>query len=78
MSHKELPVPEFATLGDAFEWMEEKVDDPCVDNYRFAYNDDKEDIGKYNRLQNQGCCGFFDREVKIAGRLGTIGCNYGH
>lgn len=73
-----LPAPEFANAQDARDWMLAEVDDPCVDNYRFAYNDDEKEIGTYNRLQNAGCCGFFDREVRIAGRLATIGCNYGH
>ena len=44
----------------------------------FAYNDDKKAIATYNEIQNRGCCGSFDREVRIAGRLATIGCNYGH
>lgn len=74
----EMPVPEFSSLADAGEWMDELVDDPCVDNYRFAFTDDSEAVGKYKRLESEGCCGFFDRKVKIAGREAFIGCNYGH
>jgi hypothetical protein len=73
-----LPTPEFANAQDAHDWMLAEVDDPCVDNYRFAYNDDEKAIATYNEIQNRGCCGSFDREVRIAGRLATIGCNYGH
>lgn len=65
-------------MGDAFEWMDEQVDDPCIDNRRFAFSDDSEEVGKYERLLDNGCCGFFDRRVKVAGRLASIGCNYGH
>lgn len=78
LPQKTLPVPEFKTRTEAFIWMYEKVNDPCIDNHRFAYNDDHAAMLLYNHLQNEGCCGSFDREVKVDGRLATVGCNYGH
>jgi hypothetical protein len=72
------PVPSFNTLKEANEWMENKVDDPCIDNYRFAYDGDEEASKNYDEVQRHGCCGSFDRRVMVAGRLATIGCNYGH
>lgn len=71
-------VPEFASTDEAYEWMKAQVDDPCVDNFRFAFIGDEPEILKYNAAQNEGCCGSFDREVLVGGRLATIGCNYGH
>lgn len=73
--------PAFETQQQAAAWMDDQMDamdESCVDNYRFAFNDDREAILRYNAAQNDGCCGFFDREVLVAGRLATIGCNYGH
>jgi hypothetical protein len=56
----------------------EAMEEFCVDNHRFAYMDDAALVRKYTDMQAGGCCGFFDREVRINGRLATIGCNYGH
>jgi len=71
-------IPEFETREAASEWMSEAVDDPCVDNHRFAYVDDAAEMQRYSEKMDDGCCGFFDQAVIIAGRLATIGCNYGH
>ena len=72
------PKDQFKTKEDAFDWMEEQVDDPCVDNYRFAFIDDENEMITYENLQATGCCGFFDVEIMVDGKLATIGCNYGH
>ena len=69
---------EFATREDAIEWMVREVDDPCVDNDRFAYLDDEAALAQYKSQEDDGCCGFFDLEILVAGRKATIGCNYGH
>jgi hypothetical protein len=68
----------FESEQAAAEYMYEQVDDLCVDNYRFAYDDDSEAVMKYKESQNHGCCGFYDQEIKINGRPAMIGCNYGH
>jgi hypothetical protein len=68
----------FDTEEDARTWMDEQVDDPCVDNYRFAFHDDSDAMAKYGHAEATGCCGSFDREVVVAGRPASIGCNYGH
>ena len=78
LPQRTLPVPEFQDMGQAAHWMYDKLDEDCTDNFRFAFIGDKPEIQKYNEQQNNGCCGFFDREVKVGGRLATIGCNYGH
>lgn len=71
-------LPSFDTQEEAFEWVERQVDDPCVDNYRFAFEDDPEAVTKYNTAVAEGCCGFFDRTVFVAGKPALIGCNFGH
>ncbi len=71
-------VPTFSTKEDAFDWMENELDHDCVDNHRFAYDDDQEDVAKYEQQRESGCCGFFDAAIMVDGRSATIGCNYGH
>lgn len=71
-------IPAFNTLQDAFEWMDAEVDDPHTDNYRSAFCDDDDAMQDYTTQQEKGCCGSFDEQVTIGGRLGFIGCNYGH
>ena len=73
-----MTTPTFNTKQDAADWMYAQVGDDCVDNYRFAYHDDADACLAYEEAVNHGCCGFFDREVIIAGRHADIGCNYGH
>lgn len=75
---REEPILEFGSVEEAYEWMVNLIDDGCIDNYRFAFQNDKEGMDKYERQYNDGCCGSFDEEVKVNGRLATIGCNYGH
>lgn len=71
-------LPCFDTMTDAECWMEEQVDDGCMDNYRFAFVDDTAALAVYDEQREQGCCGYFDSEVVVAGRRARIGCNYGH
>jgi len=73
---QENNLPEFATTAEAFEYLEQEVNDPCVDNYRFAFADEEQ--GAYQGKYNSGCCGFFDIRVKVSGRIANLGCNYGH
>lgn len=75
---KETPIPAFVSEEEAKNWMYDHVDDPYTDNYRFAYKDDDQAMSKYVDIQSGGCCGDFDCDVLIAGRLATIGCNFGH
>lgn len=71
-------IPHFETETDAWVWMEKEVDDGCVDNYRLCYLDDDISIAQYDEKKSEGCCGFFDRQVRIGNRCAMIGCNYGH
>lgn len=50
----------------------------CIDNYRFAYQDDSAAMTAYENAKDNGCCGFYDVDIMVANRLATIGCNYGH
>ena len=43
-----------------------------------AFLDDEAEMAKYNAAIATGCCGVFDEEILIDGRMATIGCNYGH
>jgi len=68
----------FATEREAFDWLYEQADDPCVDNTRLDYEDDPLQWFAYERQLKEGCCGCLDYGVVIAGRKARIGCNYGH
>jgi hypothetical protein len=68
----------FETRDDAVDAMEEYVDDPCIDNHRFAWVDEPEAVIAYEEKAATGCCGSFDYETTIGGRKAVIGCNYGH
>lgn len=70
--------PEFATQEEAFDWMYAEVNDDCVDNERFAFEDDEEALRQYSDQERNGCCGSFDEDIIVNGRNATIGCNYGH
>jgi hypothetical protein len=71
-------LPTFDTVEDAQAWMMEQVDDPCVDNDRFAFEDDAEACQVYADQVMRGCCGSFDEVVLVSGKRANIGCNYGH
>ena len=67
---------EYASIDEAYDAMDTVVRDPCVDNYRFVFED--EDKGAYYQKYKRGCCGSFDAKIIVAGRSAMIGCNYGH
>ena len=75
---EDVDLPSFASKEDAIEWMDERVDDPCTDNYRFAFVDDAAKMAEYEDQVRSGCCGSFDEQIMVAGRKATIGCNFGH
>ena len=80
MSNPSSPAS-FATPSEATAWMLaclKEEGEEYVDNERFAYLDDEKAMAQYHAQAATGCCGFFDREVCIAGRLATVGCNHGH
>lgn len=79
MQHVAAERQSFNTYAEFEEWITEQMaDDDCVDNYRFAFDDDAEACASYEDCRNNGCCGFFDRDIIIAGRNGSVGYNYGH
>lgn len=73
---------QFNSEQEARQWVvrhvEEKMDDHCIDNVRFAFLDDDHGMLKYNAQKEDGCCGVFDTMVEVNGRLATVGCNWGH
>lgn len=73
-----METKKFASEGEAADWMYEYIDDSCIDNYRFAWKDDSKAVLEYDGRVREGCCGSFDDEVIINGRVAMIGCNYGH
>jgi len=71
--------PEFQTEADAWDWLAVQVEmEDCVDNHRFAFEDDDAAMVTYNQAAWDGCCGSCDYDIIVAGRLACIGCNYGH
>lgn len=71
-------IHEFATQAEAEKWMNDMVDDPYIDNDRFAFLDDPQAMTAYSQQIDSGCCGQFDALVKVGGKLAKVGCNYGH
>ena len=69
---------EFDTEKQAIAWVIEDVDDPCVDNERFAFCYDTKAMKEYTRLMEEGCCGAADVKVLVGGVTAMVGCNYGH
>ena len=69
---------EFAEKGGVYEYLRRKVDDPCVDNFRFARADSPDEMKLYASKKKKGCCGSHDEKVVIAGVVYWVGCNYGH
>lgn len=73
----------YDTIDEAFQDMYRQVDDPCIDNDRFAWLGDF-DFSEYNEKSENGCCGSEDRLVLITHpdwdhrQIAVIGCNYGH
>lgn len=79
ISNIETPkILDFSSKEEATDWLESQIDDTCIDNHRFAYLENPYALIEYQKLFNKGCCGFFDVEITINGKLATIGCNYGH
>jgi len=71
--------PEFQTVGEAQAWLDSQMEgEDCVDNHRFAFEDDAIAMNEYDEDAANGCCGSFDCYIMVAGRKATIGCNYGH
>lgn len=72
-------VETFPTYEEAREAFALEMDEEdCVDNFRFAFEDDSAAMAEYETARENGCCGSTDRTIMIAGRLAAIGCNYGH
>lgn len=71
----------FKSREDAIAAMIESLEsegEEYIDNERFAFIDDAEEIAVYRAREESGCCGFHDAEVVVAGRAALVGCNYGH
>jgi len=68
----------FDTLDDAICWMEDEINDPCIDNFRYTSTDNYDGMVTYEQQQESGCCGSYDTYVTIGGKEWMIGCNYGH
>lgn len=58
----------FKTKEEAIAWVVEHVDDPCVDNERFAFVSDLDAMDQYEDQKAGGCCGDFDAMVMVNGR----------
>ena len=49
-----------------------------ADNFRYARQDNAEEVRKYHEAQESGCCGFYDTEITVDCVTIMIGFNYGH
>lgn len=68
----------FSSIEEAFEWMEDEIDDPCIDSHRVYKWGDAEAENTYNAILEGGCCGFFDFDFMIGDDTYSMGCNFGH
>lgn len=50
----------------------------CVDNFRYARQDNLSEVMEYETRRENGCCGFVDVEFEVDGRTLLYGFNYGH
>lgn len=80
-------MPPLESYGELSSWLErqidemrEEVNDPCIDNTRWAEKSVSRQRRAYYRAKAEGCCGSEDMEVTHpeTGRVFLIGCNYGH
>ena len=56
---------EFPDEQAALDYIGEKCEDECIDNYRFAYLDDSSGLAEYAKAEANGCCGFVNhRQLK--------------
>lgn len=67
----------FTTVDEAWNYLYSYQYD-FMDNFRFAYKDNPEQMQGYLEAKCNGCCGYHDEEIFINGRHAIIGCNYGH
>ena len=74
----DLTIKDFYTKEDAIAWVMDFVDDPYVDNDRFAFADDDKACAAYEEQRVLGCCGEFDTRIMVNGKDAFVGCNYGH
>jgi len=49
-----------------------------ADNFRFARQDNADEIRTYQNAYDHGCCGFYDTDLTVDGQTILIGFNYGH
>jgi hypothetical protein len=56
----------------------EEINDPCVDNRRFAEETNPQEVRAYLAQKEHGCCGARDAKTTINGRTFLLGFNYGH
>ena len=69
---------DFDSVEDAFDWLNNKADDSCIDNERFSFVHDYRAMAEYDRREANGCCGSLDEDITIRGVPAKIGLNYGH
>lgn len=69
---------EFHTPEEAIADMLANLDEECVDAERFTFLDDEAGCIIYAETEADGCCGFQDEEILVAGRPAKVGCCYGH
>lgn len=68
----------FLSVKNAKNWVDDQVDDPCKNNYRFSFADDPVGMKEYEERKADGCCGSRDYVVYIWWRKAYCGLNYGH
>lgn len=68
---------EFDTISEALKWLVRKT--RCdIENQRFAFQDNVDEMKIYHEKRSQGCLCSFDYEVLVGGKPAMVGCHRKH
>jgi hypothetical protein len=70
-------------LANRFAKAIKRTGDLCIDNLRVADADNPEEMARYEKAKESGCCGFHDQKLTFRSfdsppKQYWIGFNYGH
>ena len=54
------------------------LNDPCVDNFRFARHSNAVEMAAFEDAKMHGCCGCWGEDVTVGDETISVGMNYGH
>jgi hypothetical protein len=76
MSQKNDKVPH--AVWSALRSIVENEELEYADNFRAYRVSDEKHYEEFKELEKNGCCGSFERIIKVKKEEWCVGCNYGH